>query len=170
MKSSLTALAALLALAAAPAASADTYTLNSVLGAELARVAKKTDVPVRLPASMNLDTDATLYAFATATRRSYSFSLGGSPDCGGANACFIASFSAERGGTPAFKRTVRLTRGITGYYKPLSCGGSCSPPLLEWKQGGVLYGIQAKVGVAGARPQRAEMVRAANSAIRARPR
>lgn len=162
-------LSLLLALALAPAAQAKVYAVPVELGAELAKVAERTSVPVRVPRSIDLDFDGRVFASGSATKRGYSLGLDAAPRCGG-NACFLSSFSAERGGRPAFKRTVRLANGVTGYYKPLSCGGSCSPPLLEWRQGGVLYGIQAKVGVAGAGAQRAAMVKAANSAIRSKPR
>ena len=155
---------------AATDAAARPYDVRALLADEVARLAPRVDVPIRLPATLDLDFDGAPAAFGEGTRRRYSFDLAGSPDCGGANACFLATLRAERGGSFAFRRTVRLARGYTGHYKPLTCGGSCSPPLLEWRQGGVLYGIQAKVGVAGARRQRLALMRAANSAIRAVPR
>ena len=162
--------ALLLALALPPAAEAKVYDVPAELGSSLSRVAKRTSVPVRVPRSIDLDFDGATFASGSGGRRRWSLSLAGAPDCGGATACFLATFSGERGGTPAFKRTVRLARGITGYYKPLSCGGSCSPPMLEWRQDGVLYGIQAKIGAAGAAAQRDAIVAAANSAIRSKPR
>lgn len=154
---------------AAPAAAED-YEARSLLKDEVARAAAKSDVKVRVPATISLDFDGQVFGSVSASRRSWSLGLDGAQDCGGANACFLASFSGEQGGTPAFRRTVRLTRGITGYYKPLSCGGSCSPAMIQWKQGGALYAIQAKVGVSGAAKQKAAMVAAANSAIVAPPR
>jgi hypothetical protein len=42
--------------------------------------------------------------------------------------------------------------------------------MIEWVQRGVLYSIQAKLGVGGRAKQRRAMVRAANSAIRSAPR
>ncbi len=160
----------LLAVAASTAvADAAIYDLDKVLRDDIRRVAKRTDVPIRLPSKMNFDYDKPVYGNGSRTRDGYTFSVDATATCGG-NACFIASFSAEEGGTPAFKRTVRLANGITGYYKPLSCGGSCSPPLIEWLQGGVLYSIQAKLGVAGRAKQRRAMIRAANEAIRSAPR
>ena len=160
-------LTALFALAAvAPAA---VYDVKQVLRADLPRVAKKTDVPIRLPSRMNLDYGKSVYGSGSASKNRYSLGISGAPKCG-ANACFLADFGGERGGTPAFKKTVRLTDGITGYYKPLTCGGSCSPPLIQWLQDGFLYSIQAKLGTAGRTKQRRAMVRAANSAIRSTPR
>jgi hypothetical protein len=163
-RTALAAIAALLALA--PAATAKTYDVPTELGGLVGSVAKKTDVGVRVPAKIDLDYDGAVYAFGSGTKRSFEFSLAGAPDCGGANACFLASFTGEKGGTPAFKRHFPLARGITGYYKPLTCGGSCSPPLIQWIQKGVLYSIQAKVE---GNAQKA-MTRAANGAINRSPR
>ena len=164
-------LAALLALlVAAPAAEAKLYDVPAELGSQLRKVAKRSDVPVRVPSRIDLDYDGRTYASGTGSRRSWSLSLAGAPDCGGGSACFLATFSGQRAGRPAFRRTVELARGITGYYKPMSCGASCSPAMIEWFQRRVLYSIQAKVGAATAEGQQRAMVRAANSAIRARPR
>jgi hypothetical protein len=162
--------ALLAVLVLAPAASARTYDVRSSLGPELARVAARTPVPVRIPASLGLDFDDEVFASGSGARRSWTLSLAGTEDCGNATACFLAQMSGERGGTPAFRRRVRLARGITGRYKPLTCGASCSPPMIQWVQRRVLYSIQAKVDAAGAAAQRTALVRAANSAIRGRPR
>ncbi len=157
-------------LVAAPAAHARVYDVPEQLGPVLDRVAARTSVPIRVPATLDLDYDGVAYANGFGGRRGWELSLAGSRDCGNATACFLASMTGERGGTPAFRRRVRLARGITGYFKPLSCGGSCSPPMIQWKQEGYLYTIQAKLGVAGRTKQRRAMVRAANEAIRSTPR
>lgn len=161
--------AAVVVLGAAPAAAED-YAAGKLLKREIAEVAERTDVAVRVPASIDLDFDGRAFGSGTATRRSYALGLDATEDCGGANACSLASFTGERGGAYAFTRKVTLARGITGRYKPLSCGASCAPAAVEWKQGGARYTIQAKVGVVGAAAQRAALVRAANSAITATPR
>jgi hypothetical protein len=163
-------LAAAAALTLAAPASARPYDVPAELGGVLRTIATRTDIPVRVPASLNLDYDGTLYSHGVTARRSWTLGLDSRPDCGQASACFMAIFTGERGQRPAFRRTVALARGITGYYKPLSCGGSCSPPMIEWVQGDVLYSIQAKLGISGRVKQRAAMVRAANSAIRSAPR
>jgi hypothetical protein len=163
-------LAAAAALTLAAPASARPYDVPAELGGVLRTIATRTDIPVRVPASLNLDYDGTLYSHGVTARRSWTLGLDSRPDCGQASACFMAIFTGERGQRPAFRRTVALARGITGYYKPQTCGGSCSPPMIQWRQRRVLYTIQAVVGAAGAGPQRAEMVRAANSAIRGRAR
>lgn len=162
--------AAAASLAAAAPASARPYDVPAELGGVLRTIATRTDIPVRVPATLNLDYDGTLYAHGVTARRSWTLGLDSRPDCGQASACFMAIFTGERGQRPSFRRQVGLARGITGYYKPQTCGGSCSPPMIQWRQRRVLYTIQAVVGVAGAAAQRAEMVRAASSAIRGRAR
>ena len=155
---------------AAAVAHADVYDVERVLRDEVRRVAPRTDVPIRLPARMNLDYGRSAWGDGDATGRGYSFTIATIRDCGNASACFLAQFTGEEGGSFAFRRRVDLARGIVGRYKPLTCGASCSPPTVEWRQRGHLYRIQAKLGVAGRARQRRAMVRAANSAILSRPR
>jgi len=62
----------------------------------------------------------------------YSLGIAAARNCGGATACFVADFSAQRGEDPHYTRKVRLTGGRKGYFKPLTCGASCSPPVIEW--------------------------------------
>ena len=153
----------------AAVAEAGLYDIKKVLRDDIQRVAPDTDIPIRLPARMNLDYNKGAFGDGFAEDGRYEFDIDAVEDCG-ANVCFLAQFQGERGGTPAFKRTVSLAKGITGYYKPLSCGGSCSPPMIQWIQRGILYSIQAKVLGSGNRGPRRAMIRAANSAIRATPR
>lgn len=40
------------------------------------------------------------------------------------------------------RRQVDLSRGRTGMFIPVSCGGSCAPENLGWEQNGVMYQIQ----------------------------
>lgn len=156
-------------LASAALAEAGTYDVDRVLRDDIRRVAKRTDVPIRLPARLVLDYDKGVYGSGARTSTGYAFEIAATDPCG-ANVCFLARLDAEEGGEPAFRRTVALANGITGYYKGLSCGGSCSPPMIQWVQRDVLYSIQAKLQVAGRTKQRRAMVRAANSAIRSAPR
>ena len=60
-------------------------------------------------------------------------------------------------------RKATLANGRKGRFNPLSCGGSCSPPSVTWKERGVVYEIQADT-------TRARLVRMANDAIRRGPR
>lgn len=155
--------------ATAGVAHASLYDIPQVLSDDIARVAPRTDVPIRLPRLINLDYERNAFGDGRRTADGYELDVNATAECG-ANACFLAQFSGVEGGEPSFRREVDLAGGRTGYYKPLSCGGSCSPPMIQWVQGGVLYSIQAKLGVSGRVKQRAAMIRAANSAIRRRPR
>jgi hypothetical protein len=127
----------------------------------LPKVKKKSGLAVRLPST--LYAHLKLYPAATATKTRYDLELSAARNCHFATACFVASFSGVRGGVPDFKRTVSLTRGITGYFHPFSCGASCGPSIIQWKENGVLYEIENKD--AGKHEQR-NMVKLANSAIR----
>src|SRR4051812_10659496 len=113
----------------------------------LPKVKKKSGLAVRLPSKIHVFVKPSkTFADSSATRKSYFLELDAAKTCNGANACFLASFSGTRGGTPAFKKTVSLAHGITGYFKPVTCGGSCSPPFIPWEGGGGLYEIEKKGG------------------------
>lgn len=128
------------------------------------KVEKKSGLSVRLPSTIHVFVKPSrTFADGSATKKSYFLELDAARSCHGANACFLASFSGQRGGTPAFKRTVSLTGGITGYFKPVTCGASCSPAFIQWKENGVLYEIENK-GVG--KNEKKSMVKLANSAIR----
>jgi hypothetical protein len=150
----------LLAPAAAPAKTLD---LPDLFATVLPQVKAKTSVPVLLP--QRYQSDATKnFASGAGHKKSYTLSIGAVRNCGGATACFVADFAARKGAKPTFKKTVKLAHGHTGHFKPLTCGASCSPPMLEWRQGGVLYRIQAHAGTA--KQEKRRLVRMANSAIR----
>jgi len=162
MRLILPALVALLTLAAP--ASAKTYDVPAELGDVVLAVDAKTRVPLLLPDRMPYE-DTTLYPSGSGRRRAWSLSLAAAPDCGGATACFVAEFSARRGARPYGTRKVRLAGGRTGWFKPLSCGASCSPPSISWRQHKAAYVIQANVGTKDT--DRRILVRMANQAIRA---
>lgn len=129
-----------------------------------------TALPVLLPDRVAIDVPSGhgIEAKWAARRASWQLSLAIGPRCGGANACFVGTFSAERGATPAFRRTVRLRGGVTGYFKPTTCGASCSPPQLQWRRGDVLYTLEFRE--AGRGSDRVKLVRLADSALAAGPR
>jgi hypothetical protein len=162
-------LAACVALAVAATALAKAYDVPASLGSTLDRVDAKTPLAILLPSRLALDYSGKLYASGSGGTRSWSLSLAGAPNCG-ANVCFLAAFGATRGGTPSFRRTVALRGGRTGYFKPLTCGGSCSPPEIQWRSRGNLYSIQAKIPDSSDAAARKRLVAAANSAIGAGPR
>jgi hypothetical protein len=136
----------------------------ATLAPVLPAVEARTELTVLLPASMPSER-RTLYPSADAGRRRYSLELSDIPDCGSATACFEADFRASAKGRPFGRRAVQLAKGLSGRFQPLSCGASCSPPSISWRERGALYTIQANVGTR--RTERRILVRMANSAIRA---
>jgi hypothetical protein len=149
----------------APAVQVD---LSALFADELPRVAARTAVPVLLPERMPSDFERHVPS-GFARRREWGLEIASRPGCGGADACFVASFGGHRGGPGPFgRRPVRLAGGVTGRFTPLSCGGSCAPPQIQWRVGSATYGIQAVVG--NRRTERRILIRMADSAIRSGPR
>ena len=158
-------LAALLLAALAPAAGGATtrsIDLTELFATQLERARSQTEVAILLPQTMRSDFRRH-FPEGRARPRAWRFDIGAVRGCRQATACFVAEFKAVRDGKPSGRRTVRLTLGRTGYYHPLSCGASCSPPSVEWRERHALYSIQAKVS-------KRELLRMANSAIRNGPR
>jgi hypothetical protein len=141
--------------------------LPGVLTNTVAEVKQQTPLPILAPNNFYSDFDP-VYPYGSGDKRSYDLGVAAAPDCGGANACFAASFSAVKGGKPYGRGKVTLTKGRHGRYQPLGCGASCSPPSISWKERGVTYTIQAKV--VGKQSDRALLVKMANEAIRQGPR
>jgi hypothetical protein len=136
---------------------------------------KATKIPILLPSRFTLTHNRPIALFASADANRYSVGLAVSPDCGGANACTVGYIGGERvkpGTELPFKTIVSLANGIEGSFKPLTCGGSCSPPAMTWIQNDVQYSIQLK-GVTTKTDDasvQAAFVKLANSAIQAGPR
>jgi hypothetical protein len=150
-------------LALSAALAGPTVDLPDLFADELQRIGPKTGVPILLPQSMPDDFEE-YFPTGFGRERRWGLELGAAPDCGGATACFVASFQGRRRGKPFGRVTLQLARGRVGHFRPLSCGASCSPPSIEWRERGATYSIQAKV------PGRRALVRMANSAIRHGPR
>src|SRR4051794_6636491 len=158
------------ALLLAPAAEARVIAIPAAFSAVLPGVKRQSRIPVRLPSRADLDIDVPqLYATGGGRRDRYDLELASSSRCGGANACFVAAFTAKRTKRLGERTNVRLARGLRGVYRPLSCGASCSPPSIAWRQGGVRYDMQIRVA-ASRGAERAAMIALANSAIRSGPR
>jgi hypothetical protein len=150
-------------LAVAAVLAAPQVDVPALLGEELDKVKDRTELAVLVPQTMP-DMFDEYFADSTARRRAYDFDIGAAPDCFGANACFVATIHAEKGGTPFGKRRIELAEGRVGRFQPLSCGASCSPPSISWKERGATYEVQAKV------ERKRQLVRMVNSAIRRGPR
>ena len=108
-----------------------------------------------------------LYADGGGDRRGWVLLLAGAPRCGGANACFVASFEARAGGKLPGTANARLASGDRALYIPIGCGASCSPASLFFVHGGVLYSWQVKDPP---RAARTALLRLADEAIAAGPR
>jgi len=144
-------------------ASATTLDLPELFADVLPEVKDRTEVPVLLPQRYRSDSEGN-FPSGEGRRRGYTLSIAAVDGCGGATACFVAGLGAQRGEDPHYTRTVRLIGGRTGYFKPLTCGASCSPPAIEWVEDDVLYWIQAHAGTK--KQERKRLRRMANSAIR----
>jgi hypothetical protein len=158
----LTALAALAAVAV-PALAASRVNVPAEFASKFSKIRSTSDVPVLLPSSVSSPRPASqVYGTIEGLRSGeYHLALGVGRDCNESTACFVASFFAERGMAPNPKyRRVSLAQGISGRFRPIKCGASCSAAKVQWRQSGVAYEIQYK----GTRRQ---MVRLANSAINA---
>jgi hypothetical protein len=151
--------------------------LHAIVG----QIKQQTSVPIFLPSALpSTLQQQRLYVSGAGVTDGYQMTLTSRPDCG-ANSCFVGSFEAHRGGEMAqahapadaprdHEKSILLVNGIEAYYKPLTCGGSCSPPIVEWVSDGVLYHIQFDVQwrtrLAANEVERL-MVAMANSAIKA---
>jgi hypothetical protein len=137
--------------------------LLKVLAPQIAS-AKQGKVAVLVPATLSADAPAArLYGSGGATQRGYDIQLAYARDCFDATACFLAEFWGNPGKID-LKTRVALAHGITGAYRGISCGASCGPATIEWKERGVLYTIQWRAGT------KATMIALADRAIEAGPR
>lgn len=149
--------------------------LPNIFVSVLADVKAKTSVPVLLPTELPRPfrdaNDATVEKVAP---NEYTVVLW--YELGEGDAGYAASFSGQH--NPNYSprelpniREVKLTRGVAGYFRPVSCGGSCAPANLWWEQGGSVYQIQLKLGsTLGEKKQQKIITAVGNSAIQAGPR
>jgi len=157
-----TALFALLAPASASAATY-VYDIPELVAKPLKAVKKASSVPVLLPSRLTTEHQK-LFSEGKGRTNRYSFTLGAVRECGTATACYVAGFSARRGGKVGSGRKVTLAKGRKGVFSKSRCGASCGPASLEWVQDGVLYEVEGKLGTQTS--ERKILTRLANSAIR----
>jgi len=163
------ALAAVVAAAAPSSAAAKGYDIPAAMGDQLPALLEQTPLPVLLPQRLPLDYDGRLYTSTDASDAGmWTVSLAAIEGCGG-NACSFGAIYGERGAKRSNSIRVRLRGGRNGWFRPLSCGGSCAPPSIQFTREKVLYTIQAKVFQRG-RSDKQVLVAAANSALAAGPR
>jgi hypothetical protein len=123
--------------------------------------------PVLVPRAMPLDAKH-LYPSGGPSGERYDLEIGAVRNCGGANACFVADFTAAPGRT-VFGKRVTVTGATKAGFTPLSCGASCSPPQIVFIVHGIRYTIQANLRKT-AKGDRATLIGAAELAISAGPR
>lgn len=160
-----------------PAASLpnSTRSLPESLAPALREVKAKSRVPVLLPSELPEPATKAKHAVVEkAAADEYAISLYYDVDSGDAG--FAASFAAQT--NPKYHpqhlgsvRRVELSRGIRGFFRPLSCGGSCAPANLWREEDGVLYQIQLKLSSSLSEHDQQNIIAAtANSSILAGPR
>ena len=155
-------------LAVAAALAGPTVDLPAVFEDDLARIGPKTSVPILLPQRMPDEFDD---YFPTGLRRASAAGTWSSAAVqrlrrrdGLLHRVVLRQARRDAVGPEADQ----LARGRVGRFKPLSCGGSCAPPTIEWSERGATYRIEAKVGTEAT--ERRVLRRMANSAIRKGPR
>ncbi len=163
-------IAVLAAFAAAPALAAGPYYVNvlKAFGPKIAATRAKTTVPILVPSQLPLLDPLKAYTTAGGTKNSYDLEIDAAPGCHGANACFVATFSGQRGAKLPQKANATLATGDPASFHPFSCGGSCSPDTFWFTHKGVLYTFQVKDFPQTA--AKAKFIALANAAIAAGPR
>jgi hypothetical protein len=149
--------------------------LPEVFISVLPEVKDKSQVPVLLPSELPETIGRTKHArVAKASANEYAVYLLYQLDTG--NAGFAASFSGEARANYSPQELpnvseVKLAHGIRGFFKSISCGGSCTPANLWWEDGGILYQIQLRLSSSVSDQDQEKAITAvANSAILGGPR
>ncbi len=137
----------------------------------LTQIKARTKIPILLPG--NLQTENPLWpSIQKADANEYAIAIyvdDGEPLGSGAN--FYGFFTAKAKAKPPKFREVKLANRVTGFFRPLSCGGSCSPVNLWWVREAVLYHIQLKLSsTLSEQDQEKAITAVANSAILGGPR
>jgi hypothetical protein len=156
-------LAVLVCAGAATAATPTTADVPALAKRHL-RLMRTSAVPVLLPPELPLATRyRRLYIDAWGRRGTYGLAIDAARDCRGANACFVATFEGQRGGSIPGRPNARLAGGVRALYLPGGCGASCSPASLFFVRNGVLYTWQVK-DLRG--PRRSVLLEMASAALR----
>jgi len=138
-------------------------------------IKSKTHVPVLLPSHLVEPIERAKYVIVQeANANEYSISLYYKLHFGEAG--FAGSFAAQA--EPRYKlddlenvSRVKLQHGRRGFFRAVSCGGSCAPANLWWEQSGITYQIQVKLPpTLSEENQQKAIVSLADSSIIAGPR
>jgi hypothetical protein len=140
-----------------------------------AEVKAKSRIAVLLPSELpQLLVKAKYAIVATASKDEYVISLYYKLGVGDSGfAAFFAANAHPNYGPEDIENVseVKLSRGLVGYFRPISCGGSCAPANLWWEDNQILYQIQ--LNLSSALPEHAQqraIITAVDSAILAGPR
>jgi len=149
--------------------------LPSVFVSLLAEVKARTNIPVLLPTELPKPFCDAEHAVVGKTKADeYAVDL--YYELGVGDAGFAASFGAKNNAPYSPRelpnvQEVKLAGGIVGFFRPVSCGGSCAPANLWWERGAALYHIQLKLpSTLREKNQQKIITDVANSAILAGPR
>lgn len=149
--------------------------LPAALASVLAEVKAKSHVEVLLPSELPQPFAEAKYAIVeSASENEYGISLYYELNAG--NSAFAAGFSADSQPNYGPKdipnvREVKLSHGLVGYFREVTCGGSCAPANIWWEEDHVLYSLQLKLRLdLSDQDQQREMIAVADSAILAGPR
>jgi hypothetical protein len=149
--------------------------LPQVFNSVLPQLKAGSHIPILLPTELPRSIEAAKQAVVEkAEANEYGISLYADLSVGMAS--FAASFSAQA--KPEYHprelpnvQTIKMAHDIVGFFRAVSCGGSCAPANLWWEQDGVLYQIQLKLSpLLSEQKQEKTILTVANSSILAGPR
>lgn len=148
--------------------------LPAALSSVLPEVKAKSRIPVLLPSKLPDPIGKAKHATIGTSADGYGITL--YYELGIGDAGFAASFSAQS--EPGYHpwelgnvREVKLSHGMRGFFRPVSCGGSCAPAFLMWEEGGVLYQVSLELSpTVSEQDQEKTITAVVNSAILAGPR
>jgi uncharacterized protein YecT (DUF1311 family) len=149
--------------------------LSEGFASSVRTVKAKTHVPILLPSALpDPIGKATHAAVQSVAEDGYAISLYYELGIGDAGLAANFTGQAKPNYTPEDLANVKrtpLAQGLIGFFRPVSCGGSCAPANLWWQQNGTLYQIQLKLSpTLSAQDQQKALTAAADSAITAGPR
>lgn len=137
--------AALIVAPAYAASTSNTVNVPKAYSRQIASIKKTSKVPVILPTTLPFGGKVPkIYAVGGGSKTEWTLVLTGAPNCGGADACFLASFSGTKGGKLPARSNVKVAGAQSAFFKDVTCGASCSPASIWFVYHGVLYNYEHK--------------------------
>lgn len=144
---------------------------NSLFNSVLPQLKRQIRIPIALPKELphTFQQSNLGVKLREVSSKGYTITVYSSPDCE-ANVCFKGAFYAEPATADRiswFKHLdpVRLQGGITGYFRPISCGASCAPANVAWVRHGTVYSISLLMRSDDQKVQQSVLISLANSAL-----